>query len=226
MTIYGYARVSTQKQKLERQVQNIKDYCKDAVILTEKYTGKTQNRPVWDSLKTQAVEGDTIVFDEISRMSRNSAEGYQEYRELYDKGVNLVFLQERHLDTDCFRKALTKGVPMTNTDVDCILRGVNEYLMILAEKQIQIAFEHAEYELVAKSRNTSNGIQMRKLRGERVGAEKGSTWETKKSKESKKVILKHSKTFGGSLTDNEVIKMLGLSRNTYYKYKKQMLKEC
>lgn len=223
MTIYGYARVSTKKQDLERQIRNIQGYDTAAVIVSEKYTGKTQNRPAWESLKRQAQEGDTIVFDEISRMSRNSAEGYKEYRELYDRGVNLVFLQERHLDTECFRQALSQGVPMTNTDVDCILKGVNEYLMLLAENQIMIAFEHAAYELVSKSRNTSNGIQVAKLNGKRVGTQKGDTWETKKAKESKKVILKHSKTFGGSLTDKEVIQMLGIRRNTYYKYKKELV---
>lgn len=222
MTIYGYARVSTQRQNLERQIKNIQDYSAEAIVLTEKYSGKTQSRPVWETLKDKVSEGDTIIFDEISRMSRNSAEGFKEYRELYDRGVNLIFLQERHLDTECFKQALKQGVPMTSTDVDCILKGINEYLMILAEKQIKIAFEHAEYELIAKARNTSNGLQVAKLKGKRVGAQKNDTWETKKSKESKKVILKHSKAFGGSLTDAEIIKMLGIRRNTYYKYKKEL----
>ena len=45
----------------------------------------------------------------------------------------------------------------------------------------------------------------------------------KKSLEKKAEILKHARTFGGSLTDIECMKLTGISRNTYYKYKKELL---
>jgi DNA invertase Pin-like site-specific DNA recombinase len=43
--IVGYARVSTPSQKLERQIANLKNAYPDIVIISEKYTGKTENRP-------------------------------------------------------------------------------------------------------------------------------------------------------------------------------------
>ena len=46
--------------------------------------------------------------------------------------------------------------------------------------------------------------------------------ESKKARESKEVILRYSKDFGGHLTDPEVIRLTGLSRNTYYKYKREL----
>lgn len=45
---------------------------------------------------------------------------------------------------------------------------------------------------------------------------------TKKSIAAKEIILKHSKDFNGALGDMEVMKLCGLARNTYYKYKKEM----
>ena len=45
---------------------------------------------------------------------------------------------------------------------------------------------------------------------------------TKKSDESKKKILKYSKAFGGDLSDKDLIKLLGIDKNTYYKYKKEL----
>ena len=88
--VYGYARVSTKKQSIERQIDNIKAVYPDAVIITESYTGTKMDRPNWNKVYKNVHEGDTIVFDEVSRMSRNADEGFAVYKELYDRGVNLV----------------------------------------------------------------------------------------------------------------------------------------
>lgn len=223
MSVYGYARVSTSHQKLERQIDNIRAIDESAVIITEKYSGTTQERPVWIKLKKSVKPGDTIIFDEVSRMSRTSEEGFEEYKELFDRGIRLIFNKQRHLDTDTFREALNKAVPMTNTDVDVILRGVNEYLMILAEKQIRIAFEQAETEVKLLHKRISEGLAKAKFEGNKqIGQAKGSTWETKKSIEAKKLIRKYSKSFEGTLGDAEVMKLVEISRNSYYKYKKEI----
>ena len=49
------------------------------------------DRPEWNKLYEKAKEGDTIVFDSVSRMARNAAEGVQIYFELYEKGIQLIF---------------------------------------------------------------------------------------------------------------------------------------
>ena len=78
--IWGYARVSTPKQKLERQVDNIRRAFPDAVIIQEEFTGATLDRPKWNGLETRLKCGDTVVFDEVSRMSRNAEEGMELYK--------------------------------------------------------------------------------------------------------------------------------------------------
>lgn len=220
--MYGYCRISQKKQSIERQIRNIKTAFPDAVIIQEAYTGTTIDRKEWNKLFKKVKENETIIFDSVSRMSRNAEEGIEAYEDLYNRGVNLVFLKEPHINTDTYKQSLEGLVSLTNTDVDYILEGVNKYLMALAKTQIKLAFQQAEKEVEDLHQRTREGLVSAKLAGKTIGKQKGDTWETKKSKEAKKVIQKHSRDFGGSLADVDIIKMLGITRNTYYKYKKEL----
>lgn len=176
--IFGYARISTMKQRIERQIDNIKREYPGAVIITEEYTGTTTDRPKWNKLveqvKKESAKGTevTLVFDEVSRMSRNGKEGFEDYKTLYDMGVNLVFLKERHIDTDNFRQALQSKVSMTGTDVDIILSTVNEYMMKLAERQIEIAFQTAQAEVDYLHQRTSEGVRKAQAAGKQISLKK------------------------------------------------------
>lgn len=222
MSVYGYARISTAKQSIERQIRNIEREYPGAMIVREAYTGTKIDRKEWNKLFSAAKAGDTIVFDSVSRMSRNAEEGYTAYEELYTKGVNLVFLKEPHINTDTYKSALQSNVPMTGTSVDYILEGVNKYLLALAKEQIRIAFDQAEKEVEDLHQRTREGIQTARLNGKQIGQQQGAKLTTKKSIAAKEVILKHSKDFGGTLTDTDVMRLTGLARNTFYKYKREL----
>jgi len=222
--IYGYCRISTPKQSIERQVRNIlKDY-PDAHIIREVYTGtRTAGRKEFENLMRIVRSGDTIVFDSVSRMSRSAEEGFADYKQLYDADVTLVFLKEPAINTDTYKEALTRQIPMTGGDVDLILEGVNKFLLRLAEIQIRIAFEQAEKEVQDLHRRTSEGLVTAKLLGKRVGTPKGSTFTTKKSVTAKKKMLEVCRDFDGVLSDKDAMKLIGISNNTFYKYKRELL---
>ena len=222
MCMYGYCRISQKKQSIERQIRNIKEAYTEVVIIEEAFTGTKIDRPEWNKLYKKAKSGDTIIFDSVSRMSRNAEDGFNTYEELYNRGINLVFLKEPHINTDTYKKSLTGLVSMTNTNVDFILEGINKYLLALAKEQIRLAFEQAEKEVEDLHQRTKEGIETAKLAGKQIGKSKGDTWETKKSKEVKQIILKHSKDFNGTLADVDVMKLAGVARKTYYKYKKEL----
>lgn len=222
MTVYGYCRISTKKQSIDRQIRNVQAEYPDAHIVQEAYTGTSVNRPEWNRLYKALNSGDTVVFDSVSRMSRNAEEGFALYEELYTNGVELIFLKEHHIDTATYKKALSGSIAMTGTNVDYILKGVNEYLLALAKEQIRLAFAQAEKEVTDLHQRTKEGLVTASLNGKQIGREKGQGFETKKAQESKEIIVRHSKDFGGHLTDHEVIKLTGLSRNTYYKYKREL----
>lgn len=219
---YGYCRVSTDSQNIDRQIRNIKEVCPDAEIVQEAFTGTTLERKQWIKLYNKVKKGDTIIFDSVSRMSRNAEEGFKCYQDLYNKGVNLVFLKESYINTDTYKKAVQGGIKMTGGTVDIILDAVNKYLMELAKEQIRLAFEQAEKEVTDLRKRTSEGIETARLNGKRIGRPKGSTGETEKSKKAKEIIKKKAKAFGGLYPDDDVIKILGISRNTYYKYKSEL----
>lgn len=220
--MYGYCRISQKKQSIDRQIRNIKAAYPSATIITEAYTGTSIDRKEWNKLFKSARSGDTIIFDSVSRMSRNADEGFTAYEELFNRGVELVFLKEPHINTATFKTAMEKALPMTGTSIDYILDGINKYLLALAKEQIIIAFAQAEKEVSDLHQRTKEGIETARLNGKQIGLPAGTKLTTKKSIASKEQILKHSKEFNGTLDDTDVMKITGLSRNTYYKYKKEL----
>ena len=218
--VYGYCRISTKSQSIERQVRNIKELYPEALVLEEVFTGtKIEGREKGNRLYKKIKKGDKIVFDSVSRMSRNEEEGFELYEELFEKGVELEFLKEPHINTEVYKEAIKGGVELTGTDVDDILIGVNKYMLRLAKKQIKLAFEQAEKEVNDLKQRTREGLQTAKLNGKRVGTEKGRKLTTKKSIEAKEKIKKHAKDLGGSLTDKEVMELCKIARNSYYNCK-------
>lgn len=220
--LYGYCRISTAKQSIERQIRNIKAVYPDAVIIQEVFTRTRIDRKEWQKLFGKVKRGDTIVFDSVSRMSGNANDGFTAYEELYNRGVSLVFLKEPHINTSTYKQALENNVKMTGGNVDFILEGVNKYLMALAKEQIRLAFEQSEKEIEDLHQRTREGIETARLNGKQIGQRHGARLTTKKSVTAKIVIQKHSKDFDGSLNDIEVMKLTGLARNTFYKYKREL----
>ena len=97
--IYGYVRISTKQQNIERQIRNIKNKYPDAVIIQEIFTGTKQDRPEWNKLYNKLGSGDVIIFDEVSRMSRNAEEGFLTYETLFNNNVELIHSSELLLVT-------------------------------------------------------------------------------------------------------------------------------
>lgn len=231
--VYGYARISTKQQNIDRQIRNIKATYPGAVIVQETYTGtKFDGREKFDRMCKQLKPGDTIVFDSVSRMSRNAVEGFRQYQAFFEQGVELVFLKEPQINTATYKAAIEKKIDTVNTGDEAadeltaaIMTAVNTYMMRLAEKQIMLAFEQAEKEVEDLHQRTREGIETARLAGKQIGAVPGKKLNVKKAAPAKEIIRKHSKDFDGSLNDIECMKLTGLARNTYYKYKREMKAE-
>ncbi len=220
--IYGYARISRPQQSIERQIRNIKKEFPDAVILQEAYTGTSMDRPEWVKILKKVVRGDTIVFDSVSRMSRSTDEGIETYFELYEKEIKLVFLKEHYIDTEVYAENMRDRIQLQGTDEDEIFKGLNNYFRKLAAKQIRIDFEQAEKEVQDLHQRTREGIETARLNGKQIGQRPGNKLHVKKEAPAKEKIRKYSKSFDGTLSDIECIKLVGVSRNTYYKYKREI----
>ncbi len=233
---YGYCRISTPKQNIDRQERNILENYPAAHIIKEVYTGTiTNGRKEWNKLYKLAIkQAETqkvrIVFDSVSRFSRNADEGCELYEDLFNRDIALVFLKEPHINTDVYKQALQNQIEIklntgnkaTDEFINNIIEALNKYTIDLAKAQIRIAFEQAEKEVLDLHQRTSEGIKTAKLNGKQIGRIKGNKYTTKKETAAKEIILKNSKDFNGTNTDSEVIKIAGISRNSYYKYKAEL----
>ena len=241
--IYGYCRISTPKQNIERQIRNILKEFPDAVMIEETFSG-FQRRKELEKLIRYIHAGDTIVFDSVSRMSRNAEEGFALYEKLYSKGVELIFLKEPHINTATYRKTLqekqislnlSSGDEATDKLMKSIPDALNDYILTLAKKQIQLAFIQSQKEIDDLHQRTREGIETARRNGKQIGQKQGSILHIRKKAPIQQLILKYSKSFNGSNLDKDVIaiinaspdpddksKKLHVSLNTYYKYKAEL----
>lgn len=222
MATFGYCRTSTNFQNTEHQKRQILNEYPSAIIYEDKYSGATLDRPEFSKLLKRVKSGDTIVFVAVSRMSRNAEEGFELYEKLFNDNINLIFLNEHYIDTSTYKNAITNKFEKTGDNIDFVLEGINKYLIALARDQIKLAFQQAEKELLDIRARTKEGMKTAKINGKQIGRVPGSTVTTKKKIDTQKMILKHSKDFGGSLNDTEVIELAKVSRKTYYLYKKEL----
>ena len=98
--LLGYARVSTEDQNLDRQIDQLKDLGISMVnIYTEKMTGTKRDQPVLLNLLEYARTGDEIVVTDLTRISRSTKDLISLVEDLGKRGINLKSLKESWLDT-------------------------------------------------------------------------------------------------------------------------------
>ena len=147
--------------------------------------------------------------------------------------MNLCFLKEPHINTDTYRQALQRqpgAAPQTGSDatdrfVCGIMDALNRYTADLAAEQICLAFAQAQKEVDDLHQRTREGLMTARLNGRQIGQQPGRKLNIKKSAPCKEQIKKYSRDFGGTLTDADCIRLIGIARNTYYKYKRELREE-
>lgn len=244
--IYGYCRISRDRQNMERQIRNIETSFPEAKIIKEVYTGRSLSRPEWDRLYRNLHADDTVIFDSVSRMSRDADEGFNTYEKLFNRGVNLIFLKESHIDTCVYREKLAARINEIDAGggaaqelVNAIINALNAYTMELAREQIRLAFEQAQKEVDDLRQRTREGIETARRNGKRIGGYTAT--EHKAEKPIKEIIRAKSRDFNGNNTDVEVMAIIRstqytdqrtgvtrcytIARGTYYKYKAKLAEE-
>lgn len=244
--IYGYCRISTYKQSLERQEQNIKSQFPTAVLIKEIYKGNTTDRPEWSKLMKAVDKGDSIIFDSISRLSRSAKEGYATYQDLFNRDVDLIFLKENWCNTSIVRESITlaigfqKEIDKDNEIMSEVFKFVEKMGLLMIERNIKSAFEQAEKEVTDIKQRTREGMAIAKLNGQQIGQKQGKQLSTVKEPIIKETIQRYSKDFEGNLTDGQVMALIveeirkynqknprhrvkeSVARGTYYKRKREM----
>lgn len=240
MAVYAYLRVSTAKQKFARQINNIrKGYplnIPDENIIREVFTGTMQQRPAWLDLRKKLKAGDTIVFDEVSRMSRNAEEGLQDYMELYEQGINLIFIKDPHVNTDRYRESVeaanaqnldkldaSTGDKMIDELLSFMLKWINDFMRAQVRRDIERAFQRAEDEILHLSERTKAGMEAHDAKESIRKARKGKKFESVRSLTAKIGILDKASAFEGVNSDRDTARIVGVSDRTYFRYKEELM---
>lgn len=238
--IIGICRKSRANQNIERQVRNILNKYPNARIIKITCSGakvigyKDFEKVIKEVKDNKKNKNYKLVFDSASRMSRDSEGGCELYEDLFNHNVSIEFLKEPQINTDVFRKTLNNQIELqaktgneaTDKLINTVIQALNDYTIALAKEQIKKVFDEAETELKNIHQRTSEGLLTAKLNGKRVGTPKGTKLTTKKSIQAKEIIIKHYKVFGnGTLNATETMKLAGIDKNTFYKYKRELLEE-
>lgn len=200
---YGYHRVSTRQQHLDRGVEAIEAFCRERNyplerIYTDKLSGKSFDRPRFTVLKEDVLRaGDTLILHELDRLAR-SKKGIAEELAAFEKmGVRVMVL----------------NIPTTLIDIkdvpDSMFKTVIETINHLV---IEIYSMQAQTELELKEKRQKEGIAAMKERGE---------WEKygRPRKMSSEAFAKeYIRVISGEIKSMELMRELGLSQNTYFRY--------
>lgn len=188
--VFGYARVSTRDQNLDRQLDALHEFGVEEVF-ADKASGRDFARPEWKRMMDLLSEGDLLVVKSIDRLGRNYEEILDQWRAITKvKGVEMVVLDMPLLDTRRERGGIT---------------GV-----LIADIVLQLLSYVAQVERESIHQRQAEGIAAAKARGVKFGRpEKKQPSSYKSTRES---------YLAGYLTRSEAASMLGVSVSTFDKW--------
>ena len=155
-TMYGYARVSSREQNLDRQLDALRAFgVEDGAVYADKASGKDFERPAWHRLMGELRPGDMLAVKSIDRLGRDYAEILDVWRDVTKaRGVFVVVLDMPVLDTREERDGIT-GVLIA----DIVLQLLSYVAQIEREN---IRQRQAEGIAAAKARGVSFGRPRKK----------------------------------------------------------------
>lgn len=198
--IFGYARVSSDDQNLDRQLKELEAFgCEK--IYTEKKSGKDFSRSVYREMRSKMRFGDVLVIHDLSRFGRNKEEILNEWKRLTDDEIDIVVLNMPILDTRKYKEL--EGIGQLVTDL-----VLNLLSWMVEEERNRIRTAQREGIAIAKERGAFKG-KPRKYHAEAKGKDRLIYNEVVRLlKEKKSVMYIHRET--------------DLARNTIYKIKEEL----
>lgn len=200
---YGYHRVSTKEQNLDRGVKGIEDFCKQKnyplqKIFLDKMSGKTFDRPRYTVLKEDVLRpGDTLILYELDRLGRNKKEIIDELRYYENHDIRVMFLD----------------IPTSTIDLSEESDSMNRLITDTINKVvIEIYAMQAETELQRKEKRQREGIEAKKARGE------WDDYGRHRIMSPEEFAKQYIKVEQGKIGSLELMRQLKMKKSTYFKY--------
>lgn len=205
--IFGYMRISTQKEKqtTDRQRITLEQYAIDNnfkfdEIVEERISGtiKAENRPKFNELKCKLRSGDVLIITDIDRLGRNADDVIMEFKKLKSEGIRVIALDTPYLNE--WEKVQDSSI----------------YNMI-ADIFITLKAHMAQQEREKTIQRINQGLEVARAKGKTLGRPKVDL-----PKEFIKEYKKFKSGSYGDMSASGFAKILGIGRSTLYKYIKIM----
>lgn len=208
---YSYKRISTdtERQNFNRQIKSLERYATDhnieyVVEFAEEMSAKNfADRPQFLKLDKILQSGDTVVFKDLSRFTREAENGYKKYMDWINREINMVFLDNPTVSTDYIRQMMqtaSKQDIVTKTAIESIIK-----LLIIVE------LDRGEKQRLYISKSIKDGI---------AASDKKSGRKTGQLDKMTPELKQHIKQFqtDRSIKQIDLMKKYNISRNTLKKY--------
>lgn len=215
--VVAYMRISTNeergKQKFTRQEKAIERWSKEnnveiseRRIYKDDASGKSFDRVAWKELEQDIQKGDTIVFKDLYRFTRERDNGYKKYMDLLNKGIEMIFIDNPTLNTSYIKSMQISADKLKREN---IIGGMTAEFMIRVLLITELDRAEKEREITVK--RITDGI---KASLKKSGRKKGQL--DKLTPELKEDIKKYLED--RNITQTDLMKKHNLSRNTIKKY--------
>lgn len=198
---FGYARVSTEEQNLDRQILALREYVKEENIIVDKASGKNFQRPGYQALKgvMGLRKGDTLYIMSLDRLSRNKNDIKEELQWFKNNNINLRILE----------------LPTSMIELPNEQQWVGEMVTNIL---IEVMSSMAERERMEIRRRQKQGIEAAKLKGKHLGRPR-----IKMPDNFDEIYALWKKE---EITAKEAMEILNIKSNTFYRFVKKYENEC
>lgn len=199
---YGYHRVSTQEQNLDRGIKGIEDFCKKRgykleKIYTDKSTGRNTDRIRYTVLKEDVLrEGDVLILYELDRLARTKKLIVEELEYFEKKGIRVMFLD----------------IPTSTLDLNVEDEMAKMVISLFNKLIIEVYSIQAQAEYERRLKRQQEGIQAMKERGD------WNKYGRRRVMEREEFSRHYKRVVDGEIGSLALMRELGLSKDTYFRY--------
>ena len=199
--VYGYARVSSKGQNLDRQIVELEKYVDNRFIFTDKQSGKDMDRVEYQLLRKVAQAGDTIYIQSLDRLGRNKEDIKQELEHYKLEGVRVMILE----------------IPTTMMEIP---KGQEWLIDMINNLLLEVLSTMAEQERLTTRERQRQGIAQAQAKGKHLGRPVINL-DTIEQEQKELIKEYYPKWKAKEITATKFMQIVELKRNTFYKIIKQ-----
>ncbi len=224
---FAYCSSGCTRPQFEKQINNINSKYPKAIVIKEIYSQTMTDRTELKKLLAQLEKDDTLIVNSMDRLSRDPEELLSYYKELSERGVKLIFIHQPYMNTEVYTAALHMMASESPGPAD---EAYAKGLTHLLKSQIAIILEKSWKDLQEQRSHMKASYAQAREKEQKPGQPSGKRYESRKSFLVKEMIRQYNQSFNGSMNDIQTMEQIRnemgtLSRNTYYKYKKELVED-